>query len=253
MAQTTLDERFAQNRKAWTFSPIQTFGIFLLTIAAIIALWGYWSEHETFTMANLLADFYANVSSELASVVITILVLDRLNERRAKDDRKLELFRKAKSRANDTAIEAVEQIRYENAWDAFFEHYRDDTNDVDLTAVQWMGSDLSQANLNEVDLYRANLQQAYLKEARLQAANLTRAKLQQATLWDTNLQDAILRDANLLNAKYIETTIFNAQTILPDGSQWTPEPDMTRYTNPVHPDFWEPDWVKRQRDRDGLE
>jgi len=25
---------------------------------------------------------------------------------------------------------------------------------------------------------------------------------------------------------------------------WTPETDMTRYTNPEHPDFWQPEWAK---------
>ena len=25
---------------------------------------------------------------------------------------------------------------------------------------------------------------------------------------------------------------------------WTPETDMTRYTNPDHPDFWEPEYIK---------
>ena len=30
---------------------------------------------------------------------------------------------------------------------------------------------------------------------------------------------------------------------------WTPDTDMTRYTNPEHPDFWEPDWVREQREQ----
>jgi len=25
---------------------------------------------------------------------------------------------------------------------------------------------------------------------------------------------------------------------------WTPDTDMSRYTDPEHTDFWQPDWVK---------
>ena len=32
--------------------------------------------------------------------------------------------------------------------------------------------------------------------------------------------------------------------INPDHKRWTPETDMTRYTDPSHPDFWQPDRVK---------
>jgi len=39
---------------------------------------------------------------------------------------------------------------------------------------------------------------------------------------------------------------IQTSAILPDGSKWTPDTDMTRYTDPNHPDFWQPDWVKDQ-------
>ena len=29
--------------------------------------------------------------------------------------------------------------------------------------------------------------------------------------------------------------------LLPDGSQWTPETDMARFTDPEHPDYWNRD------------
>ena len=35
------------------------------------------------------------------------------------------------------------------------------------------------------------------------------------------------------------------QAILPDGTHWTPETDMSRYTDHSHPDFWQPDWLKK--------
>ena len=101
------------------------------------------------------------------------------------------------------------------------------------------------------------------------------SNLQDAYLAYANLQNAILINANLRNA-ILENTEFNEKTVLPDAEAigldsednkiyskyWTPETDMTRYTNPEHPDFWQPeylnpdysfgllpDWVKEQRRR----
>ena len=126
-------------------------------------------------------------------------------------------------------------------------------------------ADLQQANLVEANLQQSNLQYANLKRADLRAANL-----QQTDLKGTKLQATSLFLANLRNAENIETAIFDEKTVLPDAglvknesghtytkhgkfvytpeSYWTPDTDMTRYTNPEHPDFWEPNWVKRQRE-----
>jgi len=29
---------------------------------------------------------------------------------------------------------------------------------------------------------------------------------------------------------------------------WTPDTDMQRYTDPDHPEFWEPEWAKQARE-----
>jgi hypothetical protein len=61
-----------------------------------------------------------------------------------------------------------------------------------------------------------------------------------ADLRGTNFKAANLTGAILRNAQ------FSNKTILPDDKKWTPETDMTRYTNPNHPDFWQPDWVQER-------
>lgn len=33
-----------------------------------------------------------------------------------------------------------------------------------------------------------------------------------------------------------------------DKKTWTPDTDMTRYTDANHPDFWQPDWAKDATD-----
>jgi len=52
-----------------------------------------------------------------------------------------------------------------------------------------------------------------------------------------------LEDCCLINTR-IEGAQFDEDTILPDGTHWTPETDMTRFTNPKNPDFWRLEWVK---------
>ncbi len=116
---------------------------------------------------------------------------------------------------------------------------------VNLLEANLLGTKLQGANLHEADLELAqlrvaNLQGAGLKKTNLRGANLWAAKLQGATLWDANLRGAKLKGADL-----------DSSTMLPNFTMWTPETDMSRYTDPEHPDFWQPDWVKEQKDSDG--
>ena len=75
-------------------------------------------------------------------------------------------------------------------------------------------------------------QEGILKGADLSLANLARTNLEKANLEGTNLSFATLINANLKDAR------FSIQTILPDGSRWTPKTDMRRFTDPRHIDFW---------------
>jgi hypothetical protein len=62
-----------------------------------------------------------------------------------------------------------------------------------------------------------------------------------AYLGDVNLADASLYKANLQRVKILGTIQLSETTTLPDGSKWTPETDMTQFTDPNHPDFWRSD------------
>ena len=94
---------------------------------------------------------------------------------------------------------------------------------ADLRGAQLDGSDWSYA-----DLRKASLQNAYLACANLRRANLRHANLQATHLESANLQEASLRHAKL-----------DEETILPDGTRWTPETKLARFTDPDHPDFWQ--------------
>ncbi|MBN1287283.1 MAG: pentapeptide repeat-containing protein [Anaerolineae bacterium] len=123
---------------------------------------------------------------------------------------------------------------------------------IDLANVDLRHADLSNANLRGATLHHAhlrwaNLQEAYLREADLSRADLNKAPLQNADLSQANLEEASLskthlegtklQDANLKRAKRLDEASFNTDTTLPDGSKWSEDTNMGRFTDPNHPDF----------------
>jgi hypothetical protein len=100
-------------------------------------------------------------------------------------------------------------------------------------------ADLSGANLQSAYLFSTNLESAYLWNVSLEDAFLGNANLQNAYLARANLEGASLSGANLQGAN-LNDIIIDETTILSDGTNWTPDTDMTRFTDPNHPDFWRP-------------
>lgn len=161
-----------------------------------------------------------NVYMNVLSVLVTVFVIDLLNRRRdeRRDLRQLQeqLVRDAASMSNEVAKNAIHQIA-SRGW-------------LRRENSLLKGANLRYANLQGADLFRANLQDAKLRHANLQGARLTGANLQGADLGYANLQGVRLADAEL-----------NESTVLPDNTLWTPYTDMTRFTDPNHPNFWRSD------------
>ncbi|GAB4508465.1 MAG: hypothetical protein OHK0046_00970 [Anaerolineae bacterium] len=145
---------------------------------------------------------------------------------------------------------------------------------ADLAEAELMESNLCEANLHRANLegaalWGANLRGAEMMAARLHKANLRKADLSSAKLWQADFSEAVLehadlRGANLRNANlrhallqraslegatFLKANLqgadlsharFDTTTILPDGSAWSPEVDMGRFTNPQHAHFWRP-------------
>ncbi len=136
---------------------------------------------------------------------------------------------------------------------------------ANLLGANLLGAKLDNTNLSDANLLGANLSHANLLGANLLSANLDNTKLGNANLTGTNLSGANLTLANLTSAKLRGTDLSYAdlsyadlsyadlsyakltdmkliiRTKLPDGKFWTPDTDMTRFTDPNHPDFWSPD------------
>lgn len=114
-------------------------------------------------------------------------------------------------------------------------------------------ADLTDANLEDANfgyakLKGANLEGANLSNANLRGTDLTGAYLINAKLPDTSVANPNLDILNLMSEFNSNSPIqiyftggMDADTILPDGSRWTPETDMTRFTDPNHPNFWRSD------------
>jgi len=250
MTDYSLDDRWQENRASWTFTPTQTFSLLLIVIAMVTVIIGYSVVHSSETVGfifNVFNDFYANVSSELISIVITVLVLDRLNARRAMREQRDELIFLLGSEDNSTALTAARMLRHKR-WlqDGSLKGAR-------LVATNLQGADLVSANLEEANLRLANLSNASLSSVNLDAANLMGANLTNASLSFSNLRNADLTHSNLNGTKLWYTILAGAKfsntqmdenTFLPDGTNWTPDTDMTRFTDPNHPDFWQPDRAK---------
>lgn len=241
--------------------------------------------------------YATNVYTEVLSIAVTVGLLDYLNrrrdERRRIEDLKEQLLRDVRSQSNETAKNAVHQLRARgwlqgengllkgaqmsaaNLQDAFLVEV--DLSSAALVMANLQRAFLNGAKLNGSYLISANLQGARLSSVDLQGANLLRAKLQGAVLSLANLQDANLnttniRDANLIGADLRNARLdfsnlenvnlqgaklqgtnlqeanlqaasfrkaqFSETTTLPDGSQWKPETDIARFTNPRHLHFW---------------
>ena len=135
-------------------SPVRQLGLVALALALVLGLLGYRS----------IEDFLANVSTELASIAITVLIIDSLNERRSIEQQKADLILQMSSPDNAFAQEAVRKLRA-RGW---------------LKDGALYGADLRWANLRKGELWSANLQGVNLDQADLTGARLEKADLRGA-------------------------------------------------------------------------
>jgi uncharacterized protein YjbI with pentapeptide repeats len=113
-------------------------------------------------------------------------------------------------------------------------------NGANMIRANLSGANMVSANLNGASMHRVNLSRANMVSANLNGANMINANLSSATMWNANLRGAKMGGANLSDAD-IWAAHFYKQTQLPDETYWTAETDMTRFTNPDHPQFWRSD------------
>jgi hypothetical protein len=225
----------------------------LAIITAIISL-----ILETDRTRQWYGDWFQGVSTEMVGAIVTTIlftfILGAVQEQQAQTELKKELITQLGSTVNSEAVRAAERLA-ENDW------IRDGSlRDVDLSfadlsgallfVADMEGATMFSAILQRADLSSANLQDAFLQgvdfqEAVLEAVNFQSAVLEEANFRDANLKAANFSGASLLSANLEDADLANAQfdanTILPDGMNWTADTDMARFTDSAHPDFWRPE------------
>lgn len=167
---------------------------------------------------NLIDDYNMNLYASLLNVALGVLVLDRLNERRAIAQEKQALFAQLGSPDNVITRQAIK--------------------------VLWARGWLQDGSAQKANLWEANLEKGDLGQCDLRGANLKRANLRGARLW-TDLRGAILIDADLSGVLLFDPydaghgeAQFDETTILPDNKPWDPDTDMSRFIDSQHPHFW---------------
>lgn len=105
-----------------------------------------------------------------------------------------------------------------------------------LRVQEW----LTNRTLKDKVFIRANLREADLHAAYLRGASFENATLAGADLTGANLLGTIFTGADLSQAR-LDGASYDGKTVLPDGTFWTPDTDMARFTDPSHPNFWRSD------------
>lgn len=206
----------------------------LAIMAIMIAAVGYVVLHVLKRNSVIITDFYANVATEMLSIAVTVLIIDRLYQRRSKREEVRRVCRQMASPDEQFAREAV-RLAIEEQWfsdgsmvgadlggvllqDAYL--WEANLEGAKLRKANLKGAELAGANLQGVDLEGANLKGANLQSANLQGsvcgANLKGADLRNAYLKGTDLRGANLEGADLQGAN-LEGAIYNSRTIWPDG------------------------------------
>ena len=188
----------------WTAGKV---GLLLLVFGLIGGVIGYQQQHpEGFSWAILISDFYANVSSEMASIAITVLIIDGLNRRHEAEERQEreaskeqhkqeryqeQLITELSSQINSEAKRAAERLRAQG-W----------LEDGTLEALS-----IKNANLEDADLKWASLERVQFYRANLKNANLFGANLSNAHLAGTNFQGALM-GKTILDGTFLEGADF---------------------------------------------
>lgn len=243
----------------------------LFLVGGIIAFGVWIFGSNAFQFAGDMLAYLTNVFTESLSIIVTVLVLDRLNERRADNRLKEELLADLHSPSNNMVLNALQRLRDKN-WlpkDYFvninlqnadwsnayignmnFEGARlrgisfnnTTNNEMDANFPPILNNtDLRFASLKNAELIGASIKRADLKFSHLESANLMMAHLEGsdlkgAHLYGTNLFGANLEGADLTSAKLNEKTSFFG-AVLPDSTKWSKTEEMTRFTDKNHADY----------------
>ena len=112
--------------------------------------------------------------------------------------------------------------------------------DANIESARLIYGRFQGTRLNNVNAIGTGFLNSDLSNADFSGADLRNAVFLSANLDGANLTNAYLLDAELDFSLGANRTTLDETTILPDGTYWTPDTDMERFTNANHPNFWNP-------------
>ncbi|MBN1935169.1 MAG: pentapeptide repeat-containing protein [Anaerolineae bacterium] len=181
-------------------------------------------------LLSLLTAFFANdwrslglnLGTEFVGAAITYLLLEWIVGAKANlEEQKQELVHQIHSTQIKIVVDAIEKARrlgwLQNGL----------LRDQDFRAVHWNGVELDGADLHGASFENASLDTAKLQRALLQRVNFRGAHLYRADMRYADLRGADFRGA-MWNGIQIEHAQFDPDTILPDGTNYTPGTDLDK-------------------------
>ena len=203
------------------------------------------------------SDFWQNFSTEIMGAIVTFLLFEIVIGGRRQHDARLEahteqlerLIRIMQSIEHLPAANAVEELRARNWLKDGTLAGRDFKNahlkSLHLAEANFEDCNLCHANLQDANLEDSKLEKAALEGANLKGANLTNAdmcgaNLRYADMSTSILSDADMRGASLTHAKMGSYSSYEqrfARLNLPDGTRWSREVYIARFTDPEHPHY----------------
>jgi len=174
--------------------PVRVAAYVLLGLSALIGVMGYF-ELLPLPM-KVIEDFYANGAAELASIAITVLIVDRLSEWRAERREKEQILSQISSNSNQFALEAIREAQ-NRGW-----LYNGTLQGITITRADLSGVNLFQADLAESIFYRANLSKS----------DMALADFRDAYIRSVSMKDSDLRHVNFVNT-YLSRVQFDGSNL----------------------------------------
>ncbi|MEM9955467.1 MAG: pentapeptide repeat-containing protein [Chloroflexota bacterium] len=95
------------------------------------------------------------------------------------------------------------------------------------------------SNMSHVQMIDVDGRNADFRLCDFSHALLIKSDFEGAVMWGADFRGTNLHESNLKHAD-LEDAQFDEDTTLPDGYRWTPNTDISRYTDPYVDDFWYP-------------
>lgn len=197
----------------WRKNGINIVAMLLLIFGFLSGIGGYLSIHTNIDISSLINEFYSNISVELISTAIIVLVVDRLankrkeinDEERLKKVLKKELIVQAKSQINLEALKAIEKL-------AVYGWLVDKSlHNIDLSLANWenVGLILENASLANAILKSSNLRYAWLYNINFESADLRWANIENANIFKTNFNGTDFYHTNFNYTNFYKTDLRN--------------------------------------------